>query len=67
MARTILILLIHFVLILLTAPTSHNSYIDTLEPVMRSSPELDATNADLFGFSLALHQMDVTGGVNNTR
>ena len=43
------------------------SNIDTFEPIMRSSPEIYKTEKDLFGYTLVLHQMDVTGGVNNTR
>ena len=40
---------------------------DTLEPIVRYSPEIDATDKDLFGYTLVLHQLDITGGVNNTR
>ena len=40
---------------------------DTLEPIMRFSPEFEATDEDLFGYTLVLHQLDITGGVDNTR
>ena len=42
---------------------------DTLEPIMRFSPELNVTGEDLFGYTLILHQLDITGGagVDNTR
>ena len=40
---------------------------DTLEPIMRFSPELDETDEDLFGYTLVLHQLNVTAGVDDTR
>ena len=59
------IVLILCVLMLRVAVQSNN--IDTFEPIMRSSPEINITERDLFGYTLVLHQVNVTGGVNNTR
>ena len=52
--------------------SSDSSNIDTFEPIMRYSPELNAESGthssdDLFGYTLALHQLDEAGGVNSTR
>ena len=41
--------------------------IDTLEPIMRLSPELGETVEDYFGYTLVLHQLDVAGDLDNTR
>lgn len=55
------------VLMMHMAPSNGLDIIDTFEPVMRCSPELDATKEDLFGYTLVLHQLNATGGIDNTR
>ena len=47
--------------------TLKSDNIDILEPIMRPSPELGEAAEDLFGYTLVLHQLDVAGGVDNTR
>ena len=47
--------------------TLQSDIFDTSEPILRVSPEIDATTKDLFGYTLVLHQLDVAGGVDNTR
>ena len=52
--------------------SSDSSNIDTFEPIMRHSPELNAASEthfpdDLFGYTLVLHQLDEAGGINSTR
>jgi len=46
---------------------SEEENIDILQPVMRCSPESSITEDDLFGYALVLHQMNVSGGIDNTR
>ena len=46
---------------------SEEENIDIFQPVMRSSPESGITEDDLFGYTLVLHQMNVSGGIDNTR
>ena len=52
---------------LLRVAQSDSDNFDTLEPIMRLSPEFSATDEDLFGYTLVLHQLDTTGGMDNTR
>ena len=47
--------------------TLQSDVFDVSEPVLRVSPEINATTKDLFGYTLVLHQLDVAGGVDNTR
>ena len=64
MKKTIAVL-IHCFLTLQCVARSDN--VDTLEPIIRSSPELNITKEDFFGYTLVFHQLDATGGVENTR
>ena len=34
---------------------------------MRSSPEADVTEEDLFGYKVVLHQLDLEGGIEYIR
>ena len=47
--------------------TLQSEVFDTSEPIMRLSPEINTAMKDLFGYTLVLHQLDVAGGVDNTR
>jgi len=45
-----------------------DDFIDTFEPVVRSSPEVIPENPnDLFGYSLVLHQLVANGNIDDTR
>ena len=59
--------LILCVLMMLRIAAQSDENFDTLEPIVRYSPEINTTDKDLFGYTLVLHQLDITGGVNNTR
>ena len=41
--------------------------IDIFEPIIRSSPEVNVTKEDLFGYKVVLHQLGSQGGISNTR
>ena len=34
---------------------------------MRSSPEVNVTEEDLFGYKVVLHQLDLEGGIEDIR
>ena len=56
--------LIHFVSTLYVAKSQH---IDTFEPLMRASPEMDQFPDDFFGYTTVLHQTNTSGGMNTVR
>ena len=56
--------LFHSVLMICIAQCNN---IDVLEPIMRPSPEINVTADDLFGYSLVLHQLNLTGGLRDVR
>ena len=61
--------LIHCILALSVAqpeadPQSEN--IDTLQPIMRSSPEMGQFDDDLFGYTVVLHKTRSGGGIDDT-
>ena len=41
--------------------------IDIFEPIIRSSPEVNVTKEDLFGYKVVLHQLVSQGGIINIR
>ena len=41
--------------------------IDIFEPIIRSSPEVNVTKEDLFGYKVVLHEIVPQGGLSNTR
>ena len=55
--------LIHCVLTVYVAQCN----IDIFEPIIRSSPEVNVTKEDLFGYKVVLHQIVPQGGISNTR
>ena len=55
--------LIHCVLAVYVAQCN----IDIFEPIIRSSPEVNVTKEDLFGYKVVLHQIVPQGGLSNTR
>jgi len=55
------------ILICCSVLTLQSEIFDTFEPIMRLSPENGTTMKDFFGYTLVLHQLDVAGGVDNTR
>ena len=59
----------HCVLIevLMISVTRCNDNIDIFEPIMRPSPEVNVTEEDLFGYKVVLHQLDLAGGIEDTR
>ena len=52
------------VLIVVVAKCSN---IDVFEPIMRPSPESNVTKEDLFGYSIVLHQLNLTGGLRDVQ
>ena len=58
--------LIHCILALSVAQPEFEN-IDTLQPVMRSSPEMGQFAGDLFGYTAVLHKMQENGGPTDTR
>ena len=64
---TIMIKATIFIQVFCSVLTLQSEIFDTFEPIMRLSPEINTTMKDFFGYSLVLHQLDVAGGVNNTR
>ena len=58
-------ILIHCFLALSVAqPQDEN--IDTLQPIMRSSPEMGQFADDLFGYTAVLHKTREGGGIGDT-
>ena len=53
--------------VLMISVTQCNDNIDILEPIMRLSPEVNVTEKDLFGYKVVLHQLDLAGGIEDTR
>lgn len=60
-----IVFLIHYVLTLCVAQPREN--IDTLEPVLRTSPEMGQFADDFFGYTAVLHELVENGGMNNTQ
>ena len=62
--------LAHCVLIevlMISVTRCNNNNIDILEPIMRSSPEVNVTEEDLFGYKVVLHQLGLEGGIEDIR
>ena len=58
-------ILIHCVLMIYVTQCDDN--VDIFEPIMRPSPEVNVTKEDLFGYKVVLHQLNLPGGIKNTR
>ena len=56
--------LIHCILAVYVAQSNN---IDTFEPIIRFSPEINVTQEDLFGYKVVLHQLVSQGGIRDTR
>lgn len=61
------VLLIHCVFTLCVAQSdTRYENIDTIQPVVRSSPELGQFSDDFFGYTVVLHSTDLRHTVDNT-
>ena len=62
------LLTIQCILTLCVAQSSENiDYIDTFEPIMRSSPEMSTFTGDYFGYTAVLHKLVKNGDMDDVR
>ena len=59
--------LIHCIILTVYIFVAQSGNIDIFEPIIRSSPEVNVTKEDLFGYKVVLHQIGSQGGISNTR
>ena len=62
--RTALLSTFYVLALSVSQPQSEN--IDTLQPIMRSSPEMGQFAGDLFGYTAVLHKTQSNGGIDDT-
>ena len=62
------LLMIYYTLTLGVAQSRQNiEYIDTLEPIIRSSPETSDFTGDYFGYTAVLHKLVRNGNMDDVR